>query len=499
MVRLLSCLAASAALAALFLTTSEVEAQVSAAPASINFQGRLATPSGNPVPDGTYSIRFSLWTAVSAGTEKWNQTLSNVTVKNGTFAVPLSGFPANTFDGNLWLEIKLGTDAPLSPRTQIVSVPYAIKSNLALTVPDSSLTASKFAPNTLSNAVGGLAWLLNGNAGTNSATQFLGTTDNQALVLKTNNAERMRIFSNGNTGIGTIEAFHRLTVQSNDNYTLRLIGAGITGEANYGQGGKLNFGDGDLVYLQEDSDDKLTLYAGNRTAIMGGNVGIGTTSPAARLEVNSGGGVRASLKLEHSGSNFIVRPFGAGSARTVIENTAGAIYINSPTSILNASYSNTALTVGTNGLDWAIVTEGDLDVHGDAYSNAGYLVSDARFKQNIETVPNALSQLLALRGVTYEMNRTAFPKRNFAQGKQMGFLAQEVEQVLPQLVKTKDGYKAVNYQGIIPITVEAIKTLNARSVMQQNQINARDAKIAELEAKLAELAEAVAQLKAQRK
>jgi len=47
------------------------------------------------------------------------------------------------------------------------------------------------------------AWLLTGNAGTNPATNFLGTTDAQPLVIRTSNTERMRVTANGNVGIGT--------------------------------------------------------------------------------------------------------------------------------------------------------------------------------------------------------------------------------------------------------------------------------------------------------
>src|SRR6185295_3750197 len=94
---------------------SPVQAQVSATPSLMNFQGRLAKPDGTPVANGTYSVRFSLWTLATGGTEKWNQT-QNVTARNGTFAVLLSGFPTGTFNGNLWLEIKIGTNAPLTPR-----------------------------------------------------------------------------------------------------------------------------------------------------------------------------------------------------------------------------------------------------------------------------------------------------------------------------------------------------------------------------------------------
>src|SRR5688572_6880622 len=93
-------------LAVLLVLSVSALAQVSAVPPLMNFQGRLARPDGTPVADGNYSLRFSLHDALSGGTEKWSQTISAVTVKNGTFAVLLSGFSAGTFNGNLWLEVK---------------------------------------------------------------------------------------------------------------------------------------------------------------------------------------------------------------------------------------------------------------------------------------------------------------------------------------------------------------------------------------------------------
>ena len=52
------------------------------------------------------------------------------------------------------------------------------------------------------SAVAG-AWLITGNSGTTAGTNFLGTTDNQPLVFKTNNSENIRILTSGNVGIGT--------------------------------------------------------------------------------------------------------------------------------------------------------------------------------------------------------------------------------------------------------------------------------------------------------
>ncbi len=63
-----------AVLLALGTFPCNAHAQASVVPPLVNFQGRLVTPSGNPIPDGTYSVRFSLWDAVIAGSEKWNQT-----------------------------------------------------------------------------------------------------------------------------------------------------------------------------------------------------------------------------------------------------------------------------------------------------------------------------------------------------------------------------------------------------------------------------------------
>ncbi|MCW9041297.1 MAG: hypothetical protein OQJ69_01655 [Flavobacteriales bacterium] len=60
----------------------------------------------------------------------------------------------------------------------------------------------------------GDAWELTGNAGTNVATNFLGTTDNNSLAFRTNNTERMRILNTGNVGIGTTNPGFRLDLNT---------------------------------------------------------------------------------------------------------------------------------------------------------------------------------------------------------------------------------------------------------------------------------------------
>jgi hypothetical protein len=85
------------------------------------------------------------------------------------------------------------------------------------------------------------------------------------------------------TSIGIVDTSNQLVVSSPDNDdTVRLLGPD-GGATAYGA--RLNFGDSDYVYIEEDADNKLYLYGSSRTAIMGGNVGIGQTTPLSILHL----------------------------------------------------------------------------------------------------------------------------------------------------------------------------------------------------------------------
>jgi len=73
----------------------------------------------------------------------------------------------------------------------------------------------------------GQSWALGGNAGTNPANQFLGTTDNAGLAFRTNNTAQMRITPTGNIGIGTDDPSQKLDVRGN------IIIATSTGSADF--------------------------------------------------------------------------------------------------------------------------------------------------------------------------------------------------------------------------------------------------------------------------
>ena len=131
-----------------------------------------------------------------------------------------------------------------------------------------------------------------------------------------------------------------------------------------------------------------------------------------------------------------------------------------------------------------------LDVNGLINAGGALVTSDRRFKKDIENIPNSLELVRKIHGTKYHFNQEAFPERNFAGGLQYGFIAQELEQVIPEMtVLNSDGYYAVNYTMLIPVLTEAIK--------EQDKTNQeQDKTITELRNELAELRNEFNDLKA---
>ena len=219
-----------------------------------------------------------------------------------------------------------------------------------------------------------------------------------------------------------------------------------------------------------------------RTTAPGDLVGIGTSSPGAQLEVDlpSASGA-ASLKLEHRGSNLIFRPLYAGDHASIIENTAGNLLLE-PSAQGN---------VGINQVNPTY----RLDVGGSIYATGVIISSDQRFKTDVRPLANALAGVRALRGVRYRLNELGLARGGNA-GEQLGFLAQELEQVYPELVSTdKLGYKSVNYSQLTAVLTEALKEqqtqierLQAQLATQTTTQQADHAALLALQAQLARLA-----------
>ena len=95
---------------------------------------------------------------------------------------------------------------------------------------------------------------------------------------------------------------------------------------------------------------------------------------------------------------------------------------------------------------------GPLIVSGSVTAKSFIYDSDITLKENIQVIPNALDKVMALEGVSFEWIADESDDSN------LGFIAQDVERVLPEVVSTgSDGLKAVEYGNIVAVLVEAIK------------------------------------------
>lgn len=116
--------------------------------------------------------------------------------------------------------------------------------------------------------------------------------------------------------------------------------------------------------------------------------------------------------------------------------------------------------------------------------------SDRSLKNDVRPIADALATINALQGVTYELNKHPMDNRNrqlteeqeYDRRHQLGFIAQDVEKVLPQLVSEDkfSGLQSVGYMGVIPILVEAMKEQQRQIDSQQELLKSQQAEIAAL-------------------
>lgn len=228
------------------------------------------------------------------------------------------------------------------------------------------------------------------------------------------------------------------------------------------------------------------------TTILRGNVGIGITTPATRLEV-LGGSDLTTARIIHNGANGGLNIQNIGSIST--DRDAQIRLVNGSTvfggsdrtyQITNVATSSTASDLrfqywnGSNYFPRFNITSGGNVVinnlgTGTVYSNAGTLTntnpSDERLKENITDLGYGLNEILQLRPVSYNwINDTA------NQGTQFGFIAQEVQEIMPELINeftiTEDDEEVVRLgldkEAIFVTLVNAIKELKAEINVLKN-------------------------------
>jgi len=124
--------------------------------------------------------------------------------------------------------------------------------------------------------------------------------------------------------------------------------------------------------------------------------------------------------------------------------------------------ADTQLDVYVNGSnEFRFEADGDFHADGDVIAFSTTVASDNRLKENVKVIDNPLEKLEQLKGVTFDwVNRD--------NKKSGGVIAQELQKVLPDLVKEVDSlnkddkFLAVDYNGVIALLIEAVKELNEK-------------------------------------
>jgi len=176
-----------------------------AIPAGFNIQGRLTDANGIN-KDGTFQIKFSVYSGDIGGTPVWEKSFNSVAVKNGNFQVILQGQGDNSAQLETavkdleaaYVEIKVGTEAPLVPRQPLLRSPFASSDKIV------------------------------------SKADVLVQSDSQSsgsglITLRTGSADRLTILNNGNVGVGNNAPDKKLVVSGDAAITGNLSAGNLVG------------------------------------------------------------------------------------------------------------------------------------------------------------------------------------------------------------------------------------------------------------------------------
>ena len=251
-----------------------------------------------------------------------------------------------------------------------------------------------------------------------------------------------------------------------------------------------------------------------------GKIGVGTTTPTNSLQVMEfSSGTSATL----SENKYTGNADGRGITGNSINNPGWGYggffeggYIGVRADATASSYAGTAYgvygnTTGSNGTRIGVfgaasggVTNYGLYCNGNGvYTNSWSMVSDQKLKDDIKPLTGALEKIMRLNPKTYYFKTKEYPFMNLPERQQIGLIAQEVEKVFPGLVedakhpgddgkshavKNEISFKSMNYIGLTPILVQAIKE-------QQQIIENQQQRIAKLESEIISMHEDIVSLK----
>lgn len=217
--------------------------------------------------------------------------------------------------------------------------------------------------------------------------------------------------------------------------------------------------------------------------MIGGAIAIGIGIGLTKVSINANNGVKLTERNQEIVSilgefrNTLSNPascagsFGGMSATSTLGITA------IKDSVSNGSDQSAAffdLTTGATKVGIGTRTPTyKLHVMGQVAGSGAYLnTSDERFKRNINKIPNALSKIMGINGVSFDWRYEEYPGMNFVKRTDIGMTAQNVERFFPEaVVENEKGFKSVAYSKLIAPLIEAVKEQQKSIELLKNQNN----------------------------
>lgn len=450
---------------------------------TITYQGVLKDSNGDIVADGTYSLTFRIYNVETGGTELWTETHSSVNVQDGLFSVELGSITAMyiggaaMFDEPYWLEIDVGSTT-MSPRTELTAVPYAIGATSVYGSWNELQSRGRLGINVAGSADTTIAVVID------SGKVGIGTmAPNIPFQLERshpgNFAASIENTADPNGGAGLLVAVSDTT----PNYTsaFRVEGQGEN-YFNVSNNGRIQLGgpipwSGYKVHIKDSSGTRQTRgldiksyahYSVNQSAYglnvqaTGGSSSGSAYSTYSSAYANGWGTAQGLYAYANTdtGAAYAIRASANtnGSNRWVFYGSGGNFYMNGYMGINSTSY------IGSYRLH----------VGGQAGGTTTWTqISDREFKDDVQTLPNAIDQLSKIRGVRFQWNDRTEDHGHETGEKDIGVIAQEIEEVFPELVITaENGYKSVGYAKFTPILIEAVKELKAEKDALEERVEA---------------------------
>jgi len=190
----------------------------------------------------------------------------------------------------------------------------------------------------------------------------------------------------------------------------------------------------------------------------------GVLSGSSQIQLGSAAG-EITLGTQTTGNYIATITGDATNGLTV----AGSGVENAPITLTLSQNITTSGNIRFNSIGVgmnASATAGRIDASNDVVA---FSSSDMRFKNNVQPIQNALQKIEAVGGYEFDWD-TALKSEHGYDGHDVGVIAQEIEKIAPELVTTRsNGYKAVKYEKIVPILIEAIKELSAKIKELENK------------------------------